>query len=156
MCTSPDPGAMLPDPRMATNLPHQVHRWTYFPPERSPVGLPIRPAQQELNAWAYFPPGAVPGRFATTSKGMGLLPPGAVPGRFAKMSEGMGLFPPGAVPGGFAKTSKGMGLFPPGAVPGGFAKLSLGALRHSSSSGKFGRRFCLAMGASSAVPAPNS
>jgi hypothetical protein len=121
-----------------------------------------------------LPPGAVPGRFATITspKGMGLLPPGAVPGRFATISspKGMGLLPPGAVPGRFATISslKGMGLLPPGAFPGMFAttptfregkdlppllreaaKSSLGALRRSSSSGEFGRRFCPVMGASS-------
>ncbi len=47
MRTSPDSGAMLPDPRVATDLSPSSSSPDLLPPERSPVGLPIRPAQQE-------------------------------------------------------------------------------------------------------------
>ncbi len=47
MRTSPDPGAMLPDPRMATNLPPSSSLSDLLPPGAVPVGLPVRPAPQE-------------------------------------------------------------------------------------------------------------
>ncbi len=47
MRTLPDSGAMLPDPRMATNLPPSSSSPDLLPPGAVPVGLPVRPAQKE-------------------------------------------------------------------------------------------------------------